>query len=424
MKNVGVVIIGGGMTGISVARLLQQSGTNDFVVLEQEQHADGLCRTRMIGNHVLDLGGGHLLCSKYPDVYDFIFSHLPRSEFQEFKRVSPICLGEHVIDYPIEYNLWQLPIDKRVQYLIACIQAGESRNGDKPQSFRQWVKWKLGDPIADDYMIPYNEKIWGVDPDELDTDWLEKIPPFDLQQVVAACLQRGSDMNVMPSHPTFYYPNKGGFQTIFDAIFAPVSEKVSLGTPVKSLRRDGDEWVVNETFTTKLVINTIPWTTLHGAVKNAPDVVSELSRIKTSSLVITLHEVPFSNNWHWSYIPDLEVPHHRNFFIPNFAPHSAPNGVFRETNGQRFDESNGSLHTHHNQHAYPVPVRGHTAAADHIWKTYAELGVVGVGRWGQHRYYNADVCIREAMQLVQGYARDGMAGAILAMSPAQPRTLT
>ena len=127
LQPVGVVIVGAGITGVTVARLLQQRGLDDFVILEAEPEPGGLCRSRLVGDHVLDLSGGHFLCSKYPEVYDFIFSHLPESEFGSFQRVSKVRLGEDVIDYPIEYNIWQLPREKQVEYLIGHTRSRNRR---------------------------------------------------------------------------------------------------------------------------------------------------------------------------------------------------------------------------------------------------------------------------------------------------------
>src|SRR5665254_20494 len=67
-----IVIIGGGLSGVSFGRLLQLSGFEDFVILEAEDEPGGLCRSELAGGHVLDISGGHFLCSRYPEVYDFI----------------------------------------------------------------------------------------------------------------------------------------------------------------------------------------------------------------------------------------------------------------------------------------------------------------------------------------------------------------
>src|SRR5262245_29566588 len=147
MQSASVVIIGAGMTGVAVARLLQQAGSYDHVVLEAEAEAGGLCRSRIVKGHVLDVGGGHLLCSKYPEVHQFIVQHLPEDAFISFDRVSKIAIDGHVIDYPIEYNLWQLPLDEQIAYLISCIQAGEASGSRQPGNFQEWVRWKLGDRI-------------------------------------------------------------------------------------------------------------------------------------------------------------------------------------------------------------------------------------------------------------------------------------
>jgi len=406
LQNIGVIIVGGGITGISFGRLLQLGGFEDFLILEKEETAGGLCQSQCIKGHVLDLGGGHLLCSRHPEVYDFIFAHIPADEFHTFERVSKIAFDNETVDYPIEYNLWQLPLEKRVDYLTSCMQA--ARTAEAPENFEDWVRWKLGDAIADKYMIPYNRKVWGVEPNELDTDWLQKIPHHDTRLIVKTCLMGQGDQSVLPSHQTFMYPKRGGFQRIFDAIHDPVQRHARLSNPLINLRRTGDHWVVNESYRTKLVINTIPWGVLHSATHSPPQVSDEVARLRTSGLVVTLHEEAYDHDCHWTYVASPGQPHHREFYINNFAPHSEPNGIFRETNIKRFGGAPDALAVHINEHAYPIPLKGHSEAARQVWTAYANIGVIGVGRWGQHRYYNSDVCIREAMRTAQELLTRGM----------------
>ncbi len=421
-QRVGIVIVGAGITGAAVARLLQRAGFDSFVLLEKASQPGGLCRSRTVQGHVLDTGGGHFLCSKYPDVYDFIFDHLPKSEFNTFERVSKIALHGEVIDYPIEYSLWQLPRERQAEYLISCMKASFAGNERPSGNFEEWVRWRLGDAIADNYMIPYNRKIWGCEPNELDTDWLAKLPANDVRQIVEAWLERRVDRAVYPSHSTFMYPKRGGFQTLFDAIARPIENHIRLSSPLASLRRAGRDWIVNDTYCAELVVNTIPWTAFHAVVNDGPPVDEELVRVQASPLVVSLHEQSYDHDIHWTYVPDPAANHHREFFIRNFAPHSAPNGVFRETNARHFAGAEGALAIHYNEHAYPIPLKGHAQAADRVWKAYAERGVIGIGRWGQHRYYNSDVCIREALLMTPKYlsgggraAADAMAGSASAV---------
>jgi len=393
------IIIGGGITGITMARLLQQSGVRHILVLEAEPEAGGLCRTRRIGDHVLDIGGGHFLCSKFPEVYRFIFAHLPQNEFVDCERVSKIDLGGHEIDYPLESNIWQLPAEICADYLISIVQNGEARGLPPPADFDGWIRWKLGNQVAERYMFPYNRKIWGVEPHEMDIDWLYKIPRLDVREIVMSCLTKQSDRSKMPSHSRFYYPRRGGFQRVFDALYNPVRDLVRLGEPVNLLEHTKDGLLVNGRLHARHVINTAPWHTLRESALFAPEDRSAIDQLRHNSLVVSLHEENYRTPTHWVYLPALDQPHHRSFYIHNFAPDSSPNGVYRETNANRWHGEADCLHHHINSHAYPIPTIGWAKAIARVLATAEQTGVYGLGRWGQWQYFNSDVCILEAMRL-------------------------
>jgi protoporphyrinogen oxidase len=396
------LILGAGMTGCAAARLLQMRGEEDIILLERNEEAGGLCRTKRIGSHVLDIGGGHFLCTRYQEVYDFIFSHIPETEFNRFQRVSKVQVDGEIIDYPIEYNLWQLSEQSGQEYVASCLHAGEVEGRPQPSHFEEWIRWKLGDRIADRYMLPYNRKIWGVEPEEMDIDWLSKLPRVDTDAILTSWKNRHSDRERMPSHDYFYYPKEGGFQRIFDAISSGVRDKVWLSRPLHKLEHRGDCWRVNDEIDAEIIINTIPWHAVHNAVAHGrADLQSSMERLQISSLVVSLYEEPYSHDWHWLYLASESIPHHREFFIHNFAPHSAPGGLYRETNLKRWAPGHGEIFHWTNDAAYPIPVRGHAAAIRTVLDSYAQKRLYGLGRWGQHAYFNSDVCIREAMKLVK-----------------------
>ena len=401
------IIIGAGITGVTLGRLLQMRGIDNFIILEAESEPGGLCRTKFIEGHHLDIGGGHFLCSKYQKVYDFIFSHISKEEFNFFERVSKIRLESEIIDYPIESNLWQLSIEKQVDYLISLIQSGDVTGREEPSNYEQWIRWKLGECIAVKYMVPYNKKIWGVNPEDLDIDWLHKIPQINTKEILESCLGKYSNPNKMPSHNGFYYPKSGGFQTIFDSIYTHLKDKVILENKVKQLDFLGDHWNINNVYKSKNVINTAPWNYLYEALEVPEILENDFSRLKNNSVVVSLWEKDYDHDWHWCYDPNLEVEHHREFYIHNFAPHSSSNGMYTETNIKRWSGSeslwsNGKrpIYEYINPVAYPIPVKGHSWAIKHILNYYESQNLFGVGRWGQWQYLNSDVCIWEAIKFI------------------------
>ena len=174
MKNIKTkyIIIGAGPAGLTFANKLLELGEDSFIVLEKNAEAGGLCRSKVIDNSPIDIGGGHFLDTKNQEAIDFIFKFLPKEEWSEFKRVSTIKIGKNEIDYPFESNIWQLPIDKQVKYLLSIFKAGCNLGEKMPNKFIDWIRWKLGEQIAKDYMIPYNKKIWSINLNKLGTYWL------------------------------------------------------------------------------------------------------------------------------------------------------------------------------------------------------------------------------------------------------------
>lgn len=53
------LILGAGPAGLSFANRLLQKSEKDFFVLEKESEAGGLCRSAIVDNSLLDIGGGH-----------------------------------------------------------------------------------------------------------------------------------------------------------------------------------------------------------------------------------------------------------------------------------------------------------------------------------------------------------------------------
>ena len=180
---------------------------NRFLVLEKETEAGGLCRSTQVDGRPLDIGGGHFLDLKRKEVLELLFRFMPREEWQEHHRVSKIRIRGVEIDHPLEGNLWQLPISDQMDFLESIAKAGCLRGEPMPAGFADWITWKLGECIAREYMLPYNRKIWSMDPNALGTYWLYKLPDVSFRETLQSCLERRM-FGALPAHGTFLYPRK------------------------------------------------------------------------------------------------------------------------------------------------------------------------------------------------------------------------
>lgn len=403
------VVLGVGVTGLTVLNCLLKKGVKRIVGLESESEPGGLCRTFYIDGHSCDIGG-HFFQTRFKEVEDFVFSHFPKERFYRINnRISKIRIDGLDIDYPLEANVWQLPVEKQIEYLISIIRNGESQGRTAPVNYEEWIRWKLGDKVCDDYLIPYNNKLWGVSSSQLDVDWLYKIPRIEVAEVLRNSLLHTQDVNKYPAHISPYYPTSGGYGRVMEAIAAPVKEYIKTNTPVFKLRYDMENelWVINDEYFARNVVNTIPWPDLYVAL-GAPREISKLiEKIKYNKIVISLFETTTNElPYHWRYRPDSGVQHHREFFISNFAKDSKNFGVFTETNLNRFDLNNLSfdgrnIFNYVTPAAYPLPLLGRTQAIHQILEIYKEKKLFGVGRWGEHMHHNQDVCIKNAIDFVE-----------------------
>jgi len=399
------IIIGGGITGIASARRLQQLNIDNFILLESENESGGLCRTKIIDGHYLDIGGGHVLHSKYPEVLDWIFEHIPEENFNKYNTKVLIDLEGHPVEFPIELNLWQLPTDLQVEYLYSYLNA--AGKNITYSNFESWIRNYLGDKIADNYMIPYNKKLWCMDISELNTDWLVKIPETNIKLILKSIIEKNSNFTEqVVSHKSFYYPKYGGFQAVFDAIKNPIKYHIETNVNASNLRYDKIKniWVVNEKYYAKNIINTVPWTKLKIDIDGF-DYESEFENLKYLSNVISLWErKPYTHDAHWMYIPNLNVEQHREFYICNFAPYSKPGGVMTDINKKRWLENDKKwkegvpLYEHENIYSYPLPTKIYKESIEKILAFSKKHNLYGLGRWGQWQYLNTDQCVKQVLE--------------------------
>ena len=402
------IILGAGITGLTLMKKLRQKGYS-VLTLEAENEAGGLCRTFYVDGHACDIGG-HFFQTKFPDVEEFVFSCFPREKMYKIDpRISKISIEGMDIDYPLESNLWQFPVDKQIEYLISVIRNGEALGKPEPKNYEEWIRWKLGDKICDGYLIPYNIKLWGIEPADMDVDWLYKIPRIEVADVLRYSLERKQDVEKYPCHNRPYYPTSGGYGRVMEAIAKDENPFIKFNTYVNKLRFDENEdsWIINEAFKAKNVITTIPWPVLYEAMGRPDAIKEQMTKIKYNKVVVSLFETDDNpTNYHWRYRPEMTQQHHRELYISNFVKDNKNYGVFTETNSERFNPERltfkgRNLFNYTTPAAYPLPLIGRTKAINEILAYFKSKRLFGIGRWGEHQHHNHDICIKHALDFVE-----------------------
>jgi protoporphyrinogen oxidase len=384
------LILGAGPSGLAFAHTLKKMGENSYLLIEAEKEPGGLCRSTQVDGAPIDIGGGHFLDVKMDGVLKFLFEFMPREEWNEYSRISTILLRGKEIDYPIEANLWQLPISDQIDYLESIAKAGCVRGEPMPKSFEAWIEWKLGGAIAREYMLPYNHKIWTIPLNELGTYWLYKLPDVSFRDVLKSCLT-SKPSGSLPAHARFFYPKKYGYGEVWRRMGAALGDKLLTSTPVTNI--DLKNKLVNGSYQAKTIVTTIPWS-IWPKISNVPhEIFKQIQKLRFASIDVDYYSQTVPTNAHWVYDPDDSKAYHRILCRRNFCQGSR--GYWTEANAKR--ENTISEYKHRNEYAYPLNTIDKPKTIKKVLNWANRQGILGIGRWGKWEHMNSDVAVAEGM---------------------------
>jgi protoporphyrinogen oxidase len=331
-----VVVLGGGLAGLSTLWHLQNAGFENCFLFEKESRVGGLTRSEEAGGFTFDYTG-HLLHFKNETVKQLV-AGLLGSNLHTLIRNSWIFSKGVYTRYPFQTNLYGLPPEIIQECILSFIVAPANRwNGQSRSetgcpavydSFAEWIEATLGTGIARHFMTPYNEKLWTVSLGELTCEWMGRfVPATSLEQILEGAL---SDRTQSGGYnATFSYPLRGGIECLPRAFAAPLKnvhvnhELISLDVKQKRVRfRGGEPMDYNR------LVTTIPLPVLLRAATGLPSSVKEACEHLrfTSVYNVNLGVNRNVSEKHWVYFPEPDYCFYRLGFLHNFSPCQAPAG--------------------------------------------------------------------------------------------------
>lgn len=340
-------ILGGGLTGITLARLLHERG-DEIIILEAEPHYGGLCRSKKDKGFTFDIGGSHIIFSKDTEVLAFMRRMIAENE-QRNDRNTKIFYKGKFVKYPFENGLYELPQDDR----FACINgfvknliAVEKGEVPAPKNFREWIYSTFGAGIAECYMVPYNEKIWKYPTEKMSLHWVDgRIPRPPVEDIIRSAI--GIETEGYTHQAVFSYPLDGGIEALVRAIAEPVEKFIRTGFRVTSVKKEGTIWLVSngeETIRADRVICTIPVQHFLPCLENVPAPITAACKalIYNSLICVNIGVRGSLPPVSWMYIPDKTLGKTNRISFPsNFSRNAAPEGcssVLAEITHQPGDE--------------------------------------------------------------------------------------
>lgn len=327
MINTDILIIGGGITGLSAAYHLEQLGFKNYLLAEKNSVLGGLCGSVKQNGYTYDYSG-HLL-HLHSEYGTKLVKKLLRGNLTKLNRDVAIFSHGVYTRYPFQANTYGLPPEVIKECVDGFLKAHKINKTVPPDSpFGAWALSVFGPGICKHFMNPYNRKLWQTPLTELTADWCAPFVPRPKPEEVIAG-SKADSLKKFGYNASFYYPKKGGCQAICDALAKPV-KNIRLSCEIKSIDFKTRTAVINGIGTVKFkhIINTMPLKKFVGLVRNAPSTVAKAAaRLKMTTVYNLNAGLPRkASEKHWFYFPEKEFPFYRAGLASNFSPMVAPKG--------------------------------------------------------------------------------------------------
>lgn len=352
-----VLIIGGGLTGLSTALHLSSAlpdlhaGTGPDVgsgraavaagvplpwrLFEQASRPGGHARSECIRGFWFDKTG-HWLHLRDPGIKSLVGSLFPGDdptrELLPVQRKARVFSHGALIRYPFQANLHGLPPAVISECLLGFIAAANqaSADGGAVRDFDDFCQKKFGAGIARHFMVPYNAKLWGVHPREITADWCSRFVPIPtLEQVVRGAV--GDSPKELGYNVHFLYPRQGGIETLVHRLLSLLPrDRMALSAPLESVNLAQREVVIGgERLPYHALVATLPLPELCRRIVDLPPAMARWAEKLRCTPVRYLNvatRVPPRSDYHWLYVPEEKYPFYRVGVYSNAVPSMAPPG--------------------------------------------------------------------------------------------------
>ena len=440
-----VAVIGAGPAGLTAAYEVSRLAPDMEVgVFEASDALGGISRTEVYDGYRIDIGG-HRFFTKLPEVQE-IWTEILGDEFLHRTRMSRIFYRGKFYDYPLKLQNALTNIGAYESFrIVASFFKWQIRPKRQEDSFEDWVINRFGGRLYMHFFKSYTQKVWGVDPKLIRSDWAaQRIKSMTLMSVLKKTLTGKSDATSLID--SFDYPRFGPGQMWERCaeILAERGQHIHMNSPVRRLVRDGTRIVAAEVAgkdgVTRIeadhFVNSMALRDLVHAIDPPPpaEIVAAADLLAYRDFLIValvLDEAePFADNWIYIHSPDVQVGRIQNFrtWSPDMVPDANHTSIgmeyfcnedddlWKTPDDELIDAAANELellglakstsvlkgHVIRQKKAYPVYDAHYQTALKTIsdWLNTLE-NLQTIGRNGLHRYNNQDHSMLTALLAVR-----------------------
>lgn len=436
----GIVILGGGPTGLGAAYRLRERGVDDFEIFERSDRVGGLATSFLDPKGYTWDVSGHIIFSGYPYFNELLQKLLGKDGVRRIDRESWIKFEDRYVRYPFQNHLSSLPEQAMLECLVGLVESQTIDRDKAFHNFEEWVLAKFGAGVSKHFMVPYNLKVWSTPLDRMGFYWIaERVAVVDWKKALeTTLLPKATDWG---PNATFGYPATRGTVGLWLATIPFIgSERIRYhkrATEVDEEKRE-IRFADGSTRRYDKLLTTLPLEALVARLKHAPEKVCAASKKLLFNRLFSVGvglKRPSPSTKNWIYFPNPKTPFYRMTYLSNYSPDIVPGGdtsrycsLLMETTYSRFRPlppgdfvkavidglvAEGilepsdlplieSTYLIHAGHAYPIPSVDRNEALAVIHEYLEPREIYSRGRFGSWKYEigNQDHALMQGKELV------------------------
>jgi len=348
-----IIIIGGGITGLSTAWKLSEKGYK-VNVLESDKSIGGLAKSIKIENYYFDIGP-HSFFTEDEEIYKKVMDLFEgdKGEIPYSKRSVKMMFRGKYVDYPLSAK--SILIQMGILSAIMCsLSFAKSYIGTSISSFfgkktqdenltvKQWAIGNFGKYLYLNFFKPYTEQFWKIETSELSHRVIPSSKKLDFARTLKHLLinkylelskrEPGKLSLVERESLPSYYPKKG-----YGEIANRIGKKIkSNGGEIHTLQEVSeiilnsnnsfDVKTNNKTFSGDFVISTIPLNRVITKIKplHETKIIQSAKKLEYLSLIMLYLITKKKNVLGCQYCYFLDRPYNRISEMNNFSNYLSP----------------------------------------------------------------------------------------------------
>ena len=367
------LIVGGGLTGCTVARELADSGWQ-VRVHESAALAGGLVRSATMGGVVYEPHGSHIFHTEDLEVWEYAQRFVP---FNDYRHRVDIMIEGKLLNWPtLLSDIDKQSDSEQIRGELAQREGIDPSARAASSNFEEWCLELMGPTLYQRYIYPYTKKQWGREPRLLSASWA----PRRVQ------LRRDNDPYLFPDPYQGWPDGNEGYTDLIEGLLDHPAIELVTGstldvatTAPAAADHDAD-----------LIVLTCPLDVFTGG---------DLGTLEWRGIWVQNVQIPYME-----YAQGAMVVNYPGLDYPYIRIHETKHASRQQCQGTVLGIEFTGAPTRY----YPVPL----PANDELNRDYQELvrnrlgeltsaRVEFAGRLANYTYIDMDDCIRQALDLTR-----------------------